>query len=57
MDFLSLRHARRPGRGGGLSAWAIIGIVAAAVLALGGLAVVGTIVFVVVGLNQWASNK
>ncbi|KUL46063.1 hypothetical protein ADL22_11160 [Streptomyces sp. NRRL F-4489] len=39
------------------SGWAIFGIVLAVVLALCGLLAVGFAVFLVVGLNNWASTK
>ena len=37
--------------------WTRLGIALAVVLALGGLAVVGLFVVVIVGINQWGSNK
>jgi hypothetical protein len=46
-----------PGDDGGMDAWSVIGIIAAAVLALGGLFIIGVIVVLLVGLNQFAQNK
>ena len=37
--------------------WNVIGIVLAALLAVGGLFVIGFIVALFVGLNQWGQNK
>jgi hypothetical protein len=39
------------------SVWTIVGIVAAVLLAIGGLAVLAAIVLVYVGLSQFGSNK
>jgi len=39
------------------SIWAVIGIVLAVVLVIGGLAFVGAMVLAVAGMNHWASNK
>ena len=49
------RSAGGPERG--RSAAAIIGGILAAVLIIGGLVMVGMVVFVVVAMNQWGSNK
>jgi hypothetical protein len=40
-----------------MKVWNVIGIVIAAVLALGGLFVIGFIVVLFIGLNQWGQNK
>lgn len=40
-----------------MKVWNVIGIVIAAVLALGGLFVIGFIILLFVGLNQWGQNK
>lgn len=40
-----------------MSVWNIAGIALAAVLVVGGLAVVGFYVLLFVGLSQWGSNK
>lgn len=40
-----------------MKVWNVIGIVIAAVLAVGGLFVIGFIVLLFVGLNQWGQNK
>ena len=42
---------------GGRSAWAIIGIILAVVLVIGGLAVVGLMALFFVGLSHYGSNK
>jgi hypothetical protein len=47
------RRAARPQR----PVWAIIGIILAVVLAIGGLAIVGLMVVVVVGMSHYGSNK
>jgi hypothetical protein len=47
---------RRRGELAGSIARALL-VVAAVILAVGGLAVAGFIVLLVVGLNSWASNK
>jgi hypothetical protein len=39
------------------SGWSIIGVTLAAVLVVGGLLSVAAMVVLVVGLNQWGSNK
>ncbi len=46
-------RAARPQR----SVWAVIGIALAVILALGGLAIVGVVVVVVVWLGHYGSNK
>jgi hypothetical protein len=50
MDY---RSAHPPAR----SVWAIIGIIVSVLLALGGLAVVGFIVLLYVGLSHFGGNK
>jgi hypothetical protein len=45
----------KPARG--RSVWAIIGIVLAVVLVIGGLAVVGVMVLLFIGLSHYGSNK
>lgn len=39
------------------SAWAGLGVVLAVVLVIGGLALVGAIVFSVIGMSHYGSNK
>ena len=46
-------RAARPQR----SVWAVIGIALMVILALGGLAIVGLAVVVVVGLSHYGTNK
>ena len=46
-----------PQRRTGRSVWAVVGIVAAVLLTIGGLAMVAVIVLVYVGLSQVGSNK
>lgn len=41
----------------GRSVWAVLGIIAAVLLTIGGLAIVGVIVLVYVGLSNAGSNK
>ena len=45
---------RRPS---GRTAWSVFGIVFGSCLAVAGLVVVGFVVFLAVGLNNWGSNK
>lgn len=40
-----------------MKVWNVIGIVIAAVLAVGGLFIIGFIVLLFVSLNQWGQNK
>jgi hypothetical protein len=49
--FAPLKPAR------GRSVWAIIGIVLAVVLVIGGLAFIGVMVLLFVGLSHYGSNK
>ena len=37
--------------------WRILGITLAVTVALGGLAFVGVVIFYVIAINAWASNK
>lgn len=39
------------------SVWEIIGIALAVMLAVGGLTFVGALVFLYIGLSNWANNK
>jgi hypothetical protein len=48
---------RPPGDPEAMKVWNVIGIILAAVLAVGGLLVIGFIVLLFVGLNQWGQNK
>jgi hypothetical protein len=48
---------RPPGDPKAMKVWNVIGIVIAAVLAVGGLFVIGFIVLLFVSLNQWGQNK
>jgi hypothetical protein len=48
---------RPPGDPEAMKVWNVIGIVLAAVLAVGGLFVIGFIVLLFVGLNHWGQNK
>jgi hypothetical protein len=46
---------QKPARG--RSVWAVIGIIVAVVLVIGGLALVGAMVLLFVGLSHYGSNK
>ena len=37
--------------------WRIFGITLAVILTIAGLAVVGTVIFFVIAINSWGSNK
>ena len=37
--------------------WRILGITVAVTVALGGLVVIGMVIFYVIAINAWASNK
>lgn len=53
----SVSHLAPLGPARGRSVWAIIGIILAVVLGIGGLAVVGVMVLLFVGLSHYGSNK
>jgi hypothetical protein len=59
MDTSGMNHMTPGGRGPyrGRSVWTVIGITLAVLLAIGGLAVVGTMVLFVVGMSHYGSNK
>jgi len=50
-------HGRLRGRGRARTAWELVGLVIGVVFAVLGLALVGLVIFVVVGMNDVMGNK
>jgi hypothetical protein len=59
MDTNGMNHMRRDGRGPyrERSIWTVIGITLAVLMTIGGLAVIGTMVLLVIGMSHYGSNK